>query len=74
LSRTKFLCASPYTNPGPQPAEIFGAKMIVTCYGTQQLKKAVACRGGGERGDGPGHPNQGGIERMKLQKLNAVTR
>jgi len=25
--------------------------------------------GGGERGDGPGHPRQGGIERVKSQKL-----
>jgi len=31
-------------------------------------------RGGGERGDGPGHPRQGGIQRVKLQNLNAVTR
>jgi len=28
-----------------------------------------ACREGSERGDGPGHPRQGGIERVKLQKL-----
>jgi len=24
---------------------------------------------GGERGDDPGHPRQGGIQRVKLQKL-----
>jgi len=32
---------------------------------------AVACRGrgGGERGDSPGHPRQGGIQRVKSQKL-----
>jgi len=30
---------------------------------------------GGERGDGPGHPSQGGIQRVKLQKLKCcVTR
>jgi len=34
---------------------------------------AVACRGGAKRGAGPGHPRQGGIQRVKLQNLNAVT-
>jgi len=28
-----------------------------------------ACREGSERGGGPGHPRQEGIERVKLQKL-----
>jgi len=27
------------------------------------------CAEGGERGDGPGHPRQGGIQRVKLQKV-----
>jgi len=26
-------------------------------------------RGGGERGAGPGHPRQGGIQKVKLQKF-----
>jgi len=30
--------------------------------------------GGGERGDGHVHPRQGGIQRVKLQNLNAVIR
>ena len=25
--------------------------------------------GGGERGTGPGHPRQGGIQRVKLKKI-----
>ena len=28
--------------------------------------------GGGERGDGPGHPRWGGIKRVKLQKLHFI--
>jgi len=32
--------------------------------------ESVACRGaGGERGDGPGHPRQGGIQGVKITKI-----
>jgi len=30
---------------------------------------AVGCREGGEQGDDPGHPRQGGIQRVKSQKF-----
>jgi len=36
--------------------------------------KQWRAEGGDERGDGPGHPKQGGNQRVKLQNLKAVTR
>ena len=35
---------------------------------------SVACRGGGEHGDCPGHPKQSGIQRVKLQKLKCCSK
>jgi len=35
---------------------------------TETLESSGVQRGG-ERGDGPGHPRQGGIQRVKLQKI-----
>jgi len=37
-------------------------KIVLICV--LGMVGAVACRGGGERGDGPGHPRQRGIERV----------
>jgi len=31
-------------------------------------------RGGGERGDGPGHPRQGASKERNYKNVNAVTR
>jgi len=35
----------------------------------KKVLQPVAYRGESERGDGHGHPRQGGIQRVKLQKL-----
>jgi len=34
-------------------------KLSANLDGKSQEASPVACRGGGERGDGPGHPRQG---------------
>jgi len=36
------------------------------------LNSGVQSEGGGERGGGSGHPRQGGIQLVKLQKLHFV--
>jgi len=44
------------------PLRVFSGLLAssIVCY----IAHAVACRGGGERDDGPGHPRQWGIQRV----------
>jgi len=49
--------------------------MALSSFDLQFTVGAAACRGkGGERGAGPGHPRQGGIQRVKLQKFKCCNR
>jgi len=49
-----------------------GCRQDVAAGRTKNHKGAVACRGWGERGDGPGHPMHGGHLKSEITKIKML--